>query len=295
MFRAALQLARIAALFLVVLVVGACVGQAGAVTPSGSPSTPPRPADPDRIVFRVDWEGGFVAPGTLLGQLPVIVVYADGRVITQGPQIEIYPGPMMPSLEQRTLSASALARLIDLAREKDLLRTVHYGHPGIADATDTVLTVNLDGRTWRVSAYALAEAGVDDGGGMLDEAAVKGRANLRSFIEMLTGLPDADFVDQARPHVITGLRVYAGPAIVVPDSELPGEQPAIDWPLGDLATAGTVVPDGGMGLRCQALAGDDLGAVLPVLEGANTLSTFRSGGQLYSLIVRPLLPGETGC
>ena len=34
--------------------------------------------------------------------------------------------------------------------------------------------------------------------------------------------------------------------------------------------------------------------LLPLLDDANSLSTFRSEGQLYSLIVRPLLPGETG-
>ena len=157
-FRAASWIARPAALLSFTLALSACVGTAGAVAPSAPPSKSPMPVDPDRPVFSVTWDGGFVAPGTILGRLPVIVVYPDGRVIVQGPQIAIYPGPLMPNLQERTLTPDALARLIELARDRDLLCTIHYDLPGIADATDTILTINLDGATYRVSAYALAEA-----------------------------------------------------------------------------------------------------------------------------------------
>ena len=293
MFRFALRLARPAALFLVALIATACVGTAGAV-PSGSPSA--RPVDPDRVVFRLAWDGGFVTPEAILGRLPVIVVYADGRVITQGPVIDIYPGPLMPNLQEQTLSAAALDRLIELARDKDLLKTVHYDFPGIADAPDTVLELNVDGKDYRVSAYALGEAGNDSGAANgLDAASVDGRAALRSFIDALTAIPAADFVDAAHSYAVTGLRIWAGKAVIVPDSELPGEQPAMDWPLSDLATAGEAVENSPIGVRCQVVKGDDLATVLPLFQSANSLSTFRSDGELYSFIVRPLLPGETGC
>ena len=52
-------------------------------------------------MFRATWEGGFVTPESLLARLPIVVVYADGRVITQGPQIDIYPGPLMPNLQEQ--------------------------------------------------------------------------------------------------------------------------------------------------------------------------------------------------
>ena len=58
-----------------------CVGSVGAA--GSTPS--PRPVDPDKVIFRVSWDGGFVTPETLLGRVPMIAVYADGRVITQGP------------------------------------------------------------------------------------------------------------------------------------------------------------------------------------------------------------------
>ena len=291
MFRAALRLARPAALFMIALVATACVGSAGAAQGGSSG----KPVDPDQVVFRVGWEGGFVMPEALLGRLPIVVVYADGRVITQGPQIDIYPGPLMPNLRERTLSEAAVDRLIELAREKDLLKTIHYDFPLIADAPATVLEINLDGKSYRVSAYALGEAGVDTDDSGLDAATVEGRAALRSFIDALTGIPSADFVDREHPLDLTAVRIYAGKAVIVPNSELPGEQPAIDWPLADLATAGDALANSPLEVRCQIVESADLATVLPLLQSANTLSTFRSEGALYSFTVRPLLPGESGC
>jgi hypothetical protein len=291
-FRFALRLARPAALLMVAIVAAACVGTVGAA-PSGSPSD--KPVDRDQVVFRVSWDGGFVTPEMLLGRLPLIVVYADGRVVTQGPVPAIYPGPLMPNLQEHTLSQAALDRLIELARDKDLLKTIHYDFPGIADAPDTVLEINLDGEPYRVSAYALAEAGVDTGDFGLDPSAIEGRAALREFIDALTGIPAADFVDEEHPLTIEGIRIYAGKAVIVPNSELPGEQPAIDWPLEDLATAGESVENSPIDVRCQVIEGDDLATVLPLLEASNSLQTFRSEGELYSFTVRPLLPGESGC
>jgi hypothetical protein len=293
-FRFALRLARPAALLMAALVAAACVGTAGAA-PSGSPSD--KPVDPDRVVFRVSWDGGFVTPEMLLGRLPIVVVYADGRVITQGPQLAIYPGPLMPNLVEHTLSQAALDRLIELARDKDLLKTIHYDFPDVADASDTVLEINLDGQSYRVSAYVLSESGVDMGpvDGGLDPADVEGRAALREFIDALTSIPASDFVDEEHPLDLSAVRIYAGKAVIVPNSELPGEQPAVNWPLEDLATAGEAVENSPIDVRCQVVEGDDLATVLPLLDAANSLQTFQSEGELYSFTVRPLLPGETGC
>lgn len=295
MFRAAMRLARLAAFLIVSLSLVACVASAGTVNPTPPPSSSPDPVDPNTPIFRVGWEGGFVTPEMLLGRLPIVVVYADGRVITQGPVPAIYPGPLMPNLQERTISAAALERLIELAREKNLLRTVHYDYPGIADAPDTVLEIELDGTSYRVSAYALAEAAIDLPDGGLDQASIDGRAALREFIDALTGIPASDFVDEEHPYAFEGLRIYAGKAVVVPNSEVPGEQPAVDWPLEDLAAAGEGVDNSPLEVRCQVVDDEDLDEVLPLLEAANSLQTFRSGDELYSLTVVPLYADETGC
>ena len=295
MFRAAMRIARPAAFLVASLSLVACVASAGALNPTPPPSNSPDPVDPNTPIFRISWEGGFVTPEMLLGRLPIVVVYADGRVITQGPVPAIYPGPLMPNLQERTISAAALEGLIELAREKNLLRTVHFDYPSIADAPDTVLEIELDGASYRVSAYALAEAAIDLPAGGLDQTAIDGRAALREFIDALTGIPASDFVDEEHPFAFEGMRIYAGKAVIVPDSELPGEQPAVDWPLGDLATAGEAVDNSPLDIRCQVVDGEDVDEVLPLLQAANSLQTFRSGDELYSLVVVPLHPAETGC
>ena len=295
MLRAALRLARPAALMLAALSLVACVGSAGAAAPSPTPSESPKPVNPDLPIFRVSWEGGFVTPEMLLGRVPMVTVYADGRVITEGPQPAIYPGPLMSHLLERRLSAEALERLIDLARDKDLLRTVHYDFPGIADAPDTVLEIQLDGTTYRFSAYALAEAGVDVAAPGLDAADIAARADLRAFVDALTGIPASDFIDAEHAYTVERVRIYAGKAVIVPGSELPGEQPSIDWPLADLATAGTGLDNAVLDMRCQVVEGEDLAEVMSLLSGANSLQTWSSGGELYSLIAVPMLPGDAGC
>ena len=294
MFGAAIRLARPAALLAIAAVAAACVGSAGA----GGQSPSPKPVDPDKVIFRVSWEGGFVTPETLLGRLPVVAVYADGRVITLGPVPAIYPGPFMPNLQEQTLSPEALERLIALAREKDLLKDVKYDFPGIADAADTVLEINLDGKSYRLTAYALAESGIDGEIAPAVEvppADKAGRAAMREFIDALTQVPADDFVDEQHAYDYQALRLYVTKAAIVEDSEFPGEQPPVAWPLDDLATAGEPVANSPVGARCLVVEGDDLQTLKPLLEAANQLTVFESEGEHYSLNPRPLYPDESGC
>jgi hypothetical protein len=293
-FRAAIRLARPAALLAIAAVAAACVGSAGAAGQSPSP----KPEDPDKVIFRVSWEGGFVTPETLLGRMPIVAVYADGRVITLGPVPAIYPGPLMPNLQEQTLSPEGLERLIALAREKNLLKDVKYDFPGIADAADTVLEINLDGKSYRLTAYALAESGI--GGEVapaieVPPADTAGRAAMREFIDALTQIPADDFVDEQHAFGYQALRLYVTKAAVVEDSEFPGEQPPVAWPLDDLATAGEPVANSPVGARCLVVEGDDLATIKPLLEGANQLTVFESESEHYSLIPRPLYPDESGC
>ena len=107
-------------------------------------------------------------------------------------------------------------------------------------------------------------------------------------------IPETDYVDQPHTYEFEALRLYVKPAEIVENSEFPGEQPPVAWPLDDLATAGTAIDNPSVD-RCLVLGGEDLETVLPLLQGANQLSVFESEGVLYSLIPQPLYPGESGC
>ena len=72
----------------------------------------------------------------------------------------------------------------------------------------------------------------------------------------------------------------------------------IAWPLTTpLATFGAPPIQGGglNGTRCGVVEGTDAATLRPLLEKANQLTPWTSGGKTYSLRVRPLLPDESGC
>ena len=50
-------------------------------------------------------------------------MYDDGRAIVRGPQIAIYPAPVLPNLQVEQLSAADLDALVDAARDAGLLAT----------------------------------------------------------------------------------------------------------------------------------------------------------------------------
>jgi hypothetical protein len=231
----------------------------------------------------------------LLGQIPFVSVFADGRVLTEGPQLAIYPGPLMPNLLVRTLKPDALAALIQLARDKDLLRDANYGLGGIMDAPDTVLEINLDDKSYRLVAYALQEeGGFSTGPETPTPDVVAGRAAIREFVNALTNIPTTDFADGEQSFEAKGLAIYAGVSLLANDEQVPQE--TVDWPLADLATVGEPVesyPE--PGVRCQVVSGTDLATVLPLLRSANTLTPFKSGDVLYGFVVRPLLPDQETC
>jgi hypothetical protein len=287
-FRAVLRLATPAAFLLTAVVATACVAPVGAADPSAPSSDA---VDPDTVVIRVDDEGGFVTPGMTLSRVPVVLVTADGRVITAGPELAIVPGPLMPNLQVRTLTPAALASLIDLARTSGLLVDAQYAGGPIADATTTVIRITVDGVTYTQSASALQEsAGADDVDAPAGAPDSDGRAAMRAFVDAITGLPEDAYTGPSAAYEAEAIRIYASEYVPMPDADWQ----AVDWPLDDLATAGESAGEG-LGIRCQVVSGDDLAEILPLLESANDATPFRSNGVDYALDVRPLLPGERGC
>src|SRR5207249_10841518 len=91
-------------------------------SPSSSPSPSPGGCGvttwargSNELVLRIAIAGGLLAPGADLANLPVISAFGDGSVITQGPQIMIYPGPALPNLQVQRLSDAGMRRLLDAA------------------------------------------------------------------------------------------------------------------------------------------------------------------------------------
>ena len=94
------------------------------------------------------------------------------------------------------------------------------------------------------------------------------------------------------PFPFEGVRVYVEPG---PARDLGLQEPPLDWPLATpLATFGSPVADR-QGLRYATVEGAELATLRPLLAQANQLTPWRSAGAEYALVVRPLLPDESGC
>jgi hypothetical protein len=291
------------------LSVAACTG-AGSLPPGGTPTggsaspgaTPfveaiTHPTGAEELVLRIEVGGGLVAPGWILSELPTISIYGDGRVITRGPQIEIYPGPALPNLRVSRVSEDGLQRILAAAVEAGIVgRDASYPYPLIADAPTTTFHANAGGTTATVSAYAL---GLGEDTSVLAPEDAAARADLADFAAKLGDLPGwlgSGLVSSEAPYDFDAIRVFAQRA--TPAAQDPEPSPTIvDWPLATpLAEFGepfraTAEPS----MRCGVVTGDDLATIRPALESANQLTSWRSGGETWSLILRPLLPDEAGC
>jgi hypothetical protein len=303
-----------AALAAILLTVAACAAGGGArvtptprgAQPSASPGATDAPGPSATIahlsgatdlVLRIDTGGGLVPPGFFLAHLPDISVYGGGRIVTQGPVDEVYPGPALPDLRVTRVSEAGIQRILAAAREAGLLGPdATYPYPGIMDAPTTTFVVGADGATHTTSAYALG-IGQDAVGITPEEAAA--RVRLVAFSGQFGDLQawlGSDVVAAEAPYVFDAVRMLITPG--EPTTTGTDNTPTVvDWPLAEpLATSGTPLDGVGQpGMRCMLVTGDDLATVLPLLEAANQRTYLRSAGATWAMSLRPLLPDEAGC
>ncbi|MGY1808055.1 hypothetical protein ACI8AF_11855 [Blastococcus sp. SYSU D00669] len=263
------------------LVLAACAAPAADDGGGGGGTEGPYPYAADDLVLQVAWTGGFVMPQTAAARLPLVSVYGDGRVLTDGPVPAIYPGPALPNVQVRQIGEDEVQELVDAALEAGVGDTADLGMPPIADVPTTRFTVSTGLETIVREVYALVE-GAEDG---LTEEQVAARAELRGFLDELTGL-GAAATEPYEPAAVA--------ALVTPYAAEP------EFPQPDTAWPGPPLPgepfDEPLGLTCVLAGGEQTAPVLEAARAANRLTPWLSAdGARWSLTFRPLLPHETGC
>lgn len=237
------------------------------------------------LVLRLTQEGGFVPAERIVGRIPEVSVYADGRMITEGPITMQYPGPALPNLQVATIAPDAVAALADEATAAGVRTGSDLGQPNVADAPNTRIDVIRDGTTQSVSVSALGEAMPNDP--RLTPAQRESRAKLAAFVEKLrkTGL-NAD----NQPYQAQKIAALAG-EYKQPQDGLPGTPQPVAWP-GPALPGDYLNPNVKIGC---VLA--DAAAVRGAVEQGKASQTtpWTSGGNQYAITFRPLLPDETGC
>ncbi len=273
---------------MVLFVLPAC----GRLSGSGGGHGVDHPTGADRLVLRVDVGGGFVSPSVTLRRIPSFSLFGDGRIITEGPVMEIYPGPALPNVLVRSVTEVGMQAILEAARSAGLFGPdADHPFPCIADAPTTTFTLTAEGRTHVVSAYALG-AGQGSCAGV-DEAARAKLAGFERKLFDLEGWLPAGSLGPDRAFDPGAMRVFVGPAPAAPDPAL--EQEPIDWPLATPLSAFGEPATEAPGLACGVVRGPDLRTLVSLAGRANELTPWRSDGRDYSLLFRPLLPDETGC
>jgi hypothetical protein len=285
----------------------ACVAIVGIVTmaacakapaKSGGRAAIPHPEGSQQVVLRISDEGGFVSSQVLQLRVPQFSLFGDGTVVTVGPQIDIYPGPALPSVLSNRLTEDGVQSVLEAAlgaglgqQRSDLTGP---GSVGVSDMATTVFTFDANGATTSLKVYALG-AGRSPG---MSEDEYKVRRQLQSLVTKLSTLEQwmpQGSVTATQPFEGTGTLVYV--SNYRPQPQL--REPEIAWPLAaPLETFGETTAGANMGAtqRCGTVTGADWTQKLrPLAAKANQLSPWTSAGFRYELAFRPLLPDETTC
>ena len=278
---------------LIVLLVAAC----GAAAPTPSPTPKPTPAPtssptpaptptPSPLgatpLLVVTVEGGFIAPSARLGQLPSVVVDADGKIYTAAVD-DSGTLHLIPGVDVRDVGPAGAAQILQAIHDAGLDQDGgDSGAPG--DTGVTVFTATIDGQTYvnRIAASGPGAPGHPGGGDnpaiallnrLLDPAETWGAANVTSS----TYQPVA-------------YRIYFAPTASAGSDSMA-------WPLASAPAdfGSPQTPDFGVtGLRSGIVTGADAQAFAVAVAHATSQVTFISGGDAYQIWVRPLLPDELG-
>jgi len=315
---------RIAAALLAAVAASALsLSAASANEVTGSAAKTVGSAKPGRPIIEVYTEGGFVAPAWTVSRLPEALVYADGTVITPA------SAPRHSYVRQALVGTVPEGRVADWTKSlQKLTKTPQggWGFPGVADVPNTRVKVNLPGVRLNVSVYALSFTN-----GL---APVQAKARLALARQLAALKPAKSKPFQASAYEVWGqvaLLVKQGAGVGVPNPaavfcqsvggvsaivetsagqagtcQLGDSKPVDEWKLyrAALATlpswpAHYSIPEPKQdqpGGKCMVIAAASVKRQLGMTPDAQFEGRWLlPSGQAFPVILRPVLPGETGC
>ncbi len=279
-------------------------GPVPSVSPPAPTATPPAPTPVETpgptpsaagVVLRATTTQA-LSPEFLFASLPLLVITADGRALTPAAQVAIYPGPLLPGVQEQTITPAGIARVVEAARAAGLLGAVgdFSGGAALPGAAVARLTIVADGTTYELSgpiggaaACSAAQAGCpvpDPGTPAAFEWLWNGLTDLQGWL-------GSDLAPSARPFVAPAYGILVGPP---PSDAMPGN-PIRTWPLKDQPLAAFGAPFAIATFRCGSVTGDAATQLRPALEAANQLTAWvddPSQSATRSVVVRPILPGD---
>ena len=260
--------------------------------PSASPGGPAVPAYRLRATTTQA-----IPPINRFGILPMVSITGDNRVVVAGPQIAIFPGPLLPNLQARPITDGGFAKIVDRGRAlgmftgdgnfvpPDVMPGASLGR--IEIVVDGVLH-DLSGDPSRVIVCVTTPCDPAPG-------------TPEAFGAFWASLADLTWLggDLGReaPYVADSYAILVG----VDPADDPAIRPAVAiWPLKEQPIATLGKPVGSAPTpRCGTVREPDATALLPSLEAANQLTRWVDEGadraDATAIQVRPMVPGEDVC
>ncbi|MGH8927380.1 MAG: hypothetical protein ACRDWH_03445 [Acidimicrobiia bacterium] len=237
--------------------------------------------DPGSVLLLIRDEGGFVPVDFAVGQGPRLVLLRDGTLIVPGPQIEIFPGPLLPNYQQLALDEETqlfVLEELDAIGFADIENDINNeATNSVADASTTITTFyNQDG-AHTFSVYAL---GI---GLSISDGRVPILANL------VDRLSQFGFSQPGESYEWEAMEVLASVPLAPPEPQFANVKP---WPL---PVAFEQMADIGFGWRCASYEDGEVQALLAQFADANQTTTWDDAGTEYTIRAKPLFPGQEPC
>lgn len=298
--------------FFVVLTLLAACSAPGGGSEVASPSADPDDGETsggiehptgDEPILVVANTGGFIPVQFMATQLPVLVILGDGRVIMQGAQTLEFPGPALPALMERTLTEEGIQEVLRAIEDTGLFTSdveLNGAQGVIADAANTVFTLNAGGDEVTVSVYGLGAVmpGMEPPQGMtsgeIEAHRILGELN-EGLTTLDTWLPATAWESEGwQPYEPEAFRLYVRDVTGEPieGGDLPEQ--VREWPTDDdPAAVGQEETFFGDGTRCGVVDGELAATWLEELNAANQMTLWTTDGEnRFSVMARPVLPHE---
>ena len=246
------------------------------------------------VLVRVAFEGGFVPLEWTYRSLPSFSLYGDGTLVMPGAQIELYPGPALPSISTRPVTEEGIQTTLE-----DALGSIQgvpdemldMGSVGLADVPTTVITIRAGDVDRTIKVYGLSE--LTERPQHMSAEEFQARGQLQQLVTKLEGLatwlPDGSLGTETS-YEGSGARLFVSE---YRKGDLPQEP--ITWPLQeDLHRFGDGAIVSEM-YRCGIVEGTEWTTLREAASQANELTPWSESGARFSILFRPLLPDERGC
>jgi hypothetical protein len=222
--------------------------------------------------LRINLQGGFAGldPMDPYAQ-PLAVLDSTGQLFRPvetpaEPQRTLAPYTMIKVSKATRTKIDALAKAAGLAKKLDA------GTPLTADARE--LSVSFNGMTNVIASYGFGDQA-------LPVRQVASRNKVSALIAYLRALPEGT---PTTPTSVVIISYNYGNHDPDP-SRLQKPQPPKEWPNGYPPLNGS----------CVVLSGSTAVTAIASLQSSNVLTRWTSDGNVWRIVARPALPGDSGC